>query len=177
MNTEIQARALRPNEMLEEAKGVVATGVTVGERVEAKDLEPSEDVPAMTAAERAARAVEDAELAVEKEMAARPPPATHYVGVACELPGDTLVCPTCDHKAPIAGKPADQILLCSECGTRIAYGVAQPRVFVEPSPKFITLRLAGVAIRTKAGDRVELADLQIDRQYAKQIGLNILSVT
>jgi hypothetical protein len=44
-----------------------------------------------------------------------------------------VVCPKCRHVSGFDGDPANQILRCDECGTRIAFGVAQPRMTISPA--------------------------------------------
>jgi transcription elongation factor Elf1 len=90
-----------------------------------------------------------------------------------------IYCPTCKHSAPFHdGDPSTAILACDECGQRIAFGVAAPRIVIDRNGQHLVIRLSGSSVRDKrTGERVDLEDILVDQWFAKQLALNILSVT
>ena len=50
------------------------------------------------------------------------------------MTGEAFTCPNCAYTAQFDGVPASEVLECSECKTRIAYGVPMPEVVVTPHP-------------------------------------------
>jgi hypothetical protein len=90
-------------------------------------------------------------------------------------------CAQCGHEdalPPGGGSQFEGVIVCDECKTRIAFGVAQPRVVIEPgvTPNFIALRLSGVAIRDKRGNVVELEDILLDHAYAEDLAVTLRSI-
>jgi transcription elongation factor Elf1 len=91
-----------------------------------------------------------------------------------------FTCPTCAHCAPTDFDPKEAVVKCSECATRIAYGVAAPHVVIEPSGvanRTVTIRLSGVAIQTKSGETVDLADIVVDKPFARLWGEALTSIS
>lgn len=77
-----------------------------------------------------------------------------------------MICPRCKHEAPFDGDPSREVLCCNECESRIAYGMLQPQVVVQPKQsdsRFVELFFDNVVH-------------EVDRQLAHAIGINILSI-
>jgi hypothetical protein len=82
-----------------------------------------------------------------------------------EGPGTTVTCPSCSHADVYPGDAKAEVITCDQCRARIAYGHLMPRWVNEPAtdPRFIKI---------KVGDFV----LTLDREFARTIALDILSV-
>lgn len=94
---------------------------------------------------------------------------------ALKLDVPDFVCPACGHTAPY-GNPHADVLRCSECESRIAYGVPMPRVVVEPcgDRRFVKLRFESWDKGVKAWRAVYEA--VVDRGYGLAIWHNVQSI-
>jgi len=95
---------------------------------------------------------------------------------ALKLDVPPFECPACGHNSPY-GNPKGHVLRCSECGSRIAYGRAMPRVVVEPCEdrRFVSMRLEAWD-RHVRGWAVEHT-MVVDKDYARAIWHNVESIS
>jgi hypothetical protein len=108
-----------------------------------------------------------ADMTNEEEATTEPTPE-------CELIPGAYNCPACGHMAVPDGPPGKEILHCTECKTMIAYGVALPRVIVQPDEK--DLRFLLLTFETMIGGQKTTATYKVVRAFGKAIGQNILSI-
>lgn len=85
-----------------------------------------------------------------------------------------LTCPACGHQADFEGEPHREILNCTECRSRIAYGVLMPRVVVEPhkDKRFVIVR-----VETVANGQRSLVEHVLDKQFGHAVAKDIASIT
>lgn len=89
-------------------------------------------------------------------------------------PGTEVECPSCGHKDAYAGDAAVEVIHCTECHARIAFGELAHNWTNVPDEdaRFIRVRIEQVV-----GARSErFFELKIDRQRARAIAVDILSV-
>ena len=86
-----------------------------------------------------------------------------------------FTCPACAHTSPY-GNARGEILRCSECTSRIAFGQAMPRVIVQPSNdrRFVTLTFQHWSPETH--DWVTAYEAQVDHDYGRAIWHNVQSI-
>jgi len=92
-------------------------------------------------------------------------------------PAETFTCPACGHEAPWppGPPPRESIFRCDECRTRVAYGVAMPRVTVTPDetdPRFVLLVFETI----HAGSKAAVVH-RVDRAYGANILHNLQSIS
>jgi hypothetical protein len=94
---------------------------------------------------------------------------------ALKLDGPDFVCPSCAHSAPCPGAMAG-VVHCSECESRIAFGVPMPRVFVEPhnDRRFVVMRF-------ETWDKVDQSwkpayETVVDQQFGLMVWHNVQSI-
>lgn len=85
-----------------------------------------------------------------------------------------MTCPACGHVADFEGEPHREVLHCTECRARIAWGVLMPRVVVEPhrDRRFAILRFCTVANGQSA-----IVEHVLDKEFAFQVAKEIASIT
>lgn len=86
-----------------------------------------------------------------------------------------FTCPACQHTAPYRDARRE-VVNCSECGSRIAFGVAMPRVFVEPCDdrRFVSVRFQMWDAATKSW--VSAFATTVDKDYGRAIWHNVDSI-
>jgi hypothetical protein len=74
-------------------------------------------------------------------------------------------CPRCGHESTFDGDILHEIVSCSECNARIAYGSLQARLVVvkHSDPRFISLK-------------IDEKEVVLDLELAHLLGLNIISI-
>lgn len=82
----------------------------------------------------------------------------------------TLTCGKCSHESEVPDDPELSVYRCEECGTTTAYGAEMPRVAHVPhaDARFVVAKYS----HSKA--EIEFA---LERQYAAELALDLLSVT
>lgn len=82
-----------------------------------------------------------------------------------------FTCPACGHEDTVTCDPTQEILQCTECASRIVYGVARPRVVIDPheDARFRIVRVRYVG-------KPEIVHV-FDKDFAFAIGQNLVSVS
>lgn len=84
-------------------------------------------------------------------------------------------CPFCGHKADVEGPPAaEQVLVCGECQTVIAYGVTMPRFAVQAHPE--DPRFVMMLIDSRDAHKPYRIQITIERSYGLAITEKLLAV-
>jgi ribosomal protein L37AE/L43A len=83
-------------------------------------------------------------------------------------------CPSCGHTDQVYGPASKQSLQCSECGARIAYGILQPRVTVQPHTD---RRFCHVRLDTTIKGETTSVNLVLLNEFAHEIAKNVASIT
>jgi hypothetical protein len=86
----------------------------------------------------------------------------------------TMTCPACGDTKPCEFEPHREVLNCTECGARIAYGILMPRVTVEPHKdrRFVTVRVETIA----NGQRATVEHV-LDKAFGFACAREIASIT
>jgi hypothetical protein len=85
-----------------------------------------------------------------------------------------MTCPFCHDVSDFDGEPQRQVLTCTECGARIAWGVLMPRVVVEPH---VDKRFIVVRVQTVANGQAAIVQHVLDKEFAHQVAREIASIT
>jgi hypothetical protein len=88
--------------------------------------------------------------------------------------GFKLTCPCCGHTDDVPEDPEKRLYTCDVCQTKIAYGVEQPNLAILPHAdrRFVVTKI----VKGK-GKNLKEGVLLLERQYATQYALELLSVT
>ncbi len=89
--------------------------------------------------------------------------------------GPAFTCPACAHTAPY-GNATGEVLRCSECTSRIAFGRAMPRVIVQPCDdrRFVSIKFQSWSV--EAHDWVTAHEAEVDKDYGQAIWHNVQSI-
>jgi hypothetical protein len=119
----------------------------------------------------------DEHYAAMSEVVEAAPPAAEPTTAA----SDSFTCPSCGDTALIRKggqppiEPLSEVLRCTMCETRIAYGVPMPKVVVTPHPEDARFRQL-VVTSTHKDQKGASVTLTFDRDYFAEIAHNMASI-